>query len=286
MKKFVAFYFILIQVAMAGEVRIRREASNFEDQIKQVIRFLGQDNHNLTGIHRNITCNEDFNQIKIKNCGDNYLEVFENYTLAREYLFKLMNEVENYPVRDNYERIFTRQVLDKLYCMENKLNDVKYDCSHSSTCFEGANRMAHANIPIGLNFWTDDKINICPRYFNGEGINDINRAATLVHEASHYCGTDDLYGMGHAGMTEAGYAALDIPAQANGVDTRINNADNYEVWAVGGFCIPGRNCDQPRNRNNSTAGGSPQLAPESLLPSAYQQPQSNQQNFEDAFSDF
>lgn len=239
--------FIISFSCFADTVKIRSKSNDFQQKLRSIIDYLGKDDPNLVGIERNIACNQDFESVQIKNCGANTTKLFANYTRAREYVSRLINQVENYPGASHPKaRGVVSDVLDKLYCMENKLNKIKFECSSDVTCSGGQYRMAYADFREALGIVIGGDIKICPYYFSDSGHNDLHRASTIIHEISHLCGTEDYGYYDDASFTVENYKSIDLPISNNGKDSRVENADNYSVWGIGGFCVPGHDCHIPR----------------------------------------
>lgn len=245
--RILAIYMISIS-SFASSTKISSRSNTFEQKLRSIISFLGKDDPNLVGLKQNIACNEEFESIQIKNCGASEAKVFANYTRAREYMRRLINQVENYPNASNPKASdVVEAVLDKLYCMEGKLNKIKFECRSGGSCSQGSNRMAYADFREAFGIVVGGDVKICPYYFSESGHNDLHRAATIVHEVSHLCGAEDYGYYDNGGFTEKDYQSYNLPVTNQaGQDTRVENADNYSVWAIGGFCIPGFDCHIPR----------------------------------------
>lgn len=101
-----------------------------------------------------------------------------------------------------------------LHCARRTLGTLKYVCADSNLNFSAR------TYPVISN-----KVYLADNYFQDT---NIRQRATLIHEATHHCGTNDaLY-------FEEGRP----PSDAYLIGWQII-ADTYSYWAENGFCIPG-----------------------------------------------
>lgn len=144
---------------------------------------------------------------------------------AKAHINRIINEIDNAIKNDHGQYpAWTGSRLKKaksyLECARGKLDSLGSKCekgSDSRACNHGA--IAWANWIFAT------RIHICPVYF---GEPALDRAGTIVHEATHACGT------------------LDGPRETPNGNFWVgwhDNAETYEWWIDNNtFCVPGYNC--------------------------------------------
>lgn len=114
-------------------------------------------------------------------------------------------------------------VLSTVKCISRKLPKLTYHC-----------REVKEGLCTETNYaWTvpfiGRKVRICPNFWKKSSV--FVYASTLVHEASHKCGTHDAdY-----------FTGMETPHDV-GVLSWAMIADSYGYWALNGFCIPEIDC--------------------------------------------
>lgn len=101
-----------------------------------------------------------------------------------------------------------------LHCARRTLGTLRFVCADSTLSFSAR------TYPIISN-----KVYLADNYFQDT---DIRQQGTLIHEATHHCGTND-----------AGYFELGRPPSDSDFLGWQIIADTYAYWAENGFCIPG-----------------------------------------------
>jgi hypothetical protein len=93
------------------------------------------------------------------------------------------------------------------------------------------------------------EIFLCKPYFKPK--KGLNRAAVILHEVSHKCGTIDWAYFtvnGEPVSKPIEKVSVKIPASTNNQKMEFDNltaenADNYLYWALKGFCLPDYDCE-------------------------------------------
>ena len=143
----------------------------------------------------------------------------DKIAMLLDIIDQALEEIDHYP--PGTERKL-RRVQSYLRCADRKLDSLGTKCEAPGQSFTCDGNRNEAWV------WPGDlarRIHICPGYWNGPMANNSdNRAATLVHEASHACGTRDgvpwkVESTFWVGWEDSSYI--------------------YDVWIVQGFEVPG-----------------------------------------------
>lgn len=200
-----------------------------------------------------VDCLENMGDIVTASCGRKSSSIEEDVAEASYMLNQMLSQTARYeknPQIRNTQRHkeALKRIRDNLICMRNTMARTQ-----NIYCVNSCKETYIAyNIPVLNPFMYN--VTLCPRYFTRD---KHDRAAIMIHEISHICGTDDYkYIFDAKGVpTDSlrsgdfyqskfqlnlfGYQILNVK-KANYHSTE--NADNYRYWAKYGFCLPGYDC--------------------------------------------
>lgn len=199
-------------------------------------------------------CEENIEDVSIEQCGKNTGQVLGDYVTSVLQLNKLRDQVRAYSnradIRNNPQRRKSVEAVShRLQCMRKEFDKYKISCS----CPRYPKGDAFAYVLLNKT----KEIYICNAYFDRKQRS--LRSAVLLHEVSHKCGTRDWkYLNGYDGkfnhypietqkMNMAG-SWFKVPVR----NLTPNNADNFEYWALRGFCLPDYDCKKTSNNKTFT----------------------------------
>ena len=139
--------------------------------------------------------------------------------LLKEIRTQLALEIDPKSRRENYDNETSeklRKAYKKTACIAAKIPKLSFECTNEW------NRFTAQTLPI-----IGSKVKISNRFFNYE---ERRANAVIIHEASHKCGTNDIFGMSTQSLNSVADRAYH------------NTGAFYEILAVRGFCVPGYSC--------------------------------------------
>ena len=86
---------------------------------------------------------------------------------------------------------------------------------------------------IGRGFY--NTVNVCPNFFAAY---QEYRAAVLIHEVSHLCGTKDHEYFSHPSGIKRTPSRYNPNKLKRWVDITHTSAEAFEFWGIKGFCLP------------------------------------------------
>lgn len=198
--------------------------------------------------------------VKLLECSSDKNEQLESVlSLSRTQLARLQEEVKDFSKNPQVttNRTHLKNISDitkTLKCIDKEINDVKFICKNSSIC-STANAYVYSFFGFG-----PSTVNLCSGFWNSN--NKTYKAAMILHEISHICGTEDheyisydgykerapgdeksrtvtiKYNLGPPGKTTLFKNSVHVEK----TNITASNGDTYEYWAIYGFCLPGLDC--------------------------------------------
>ncbi len=161
-------------------------------------------------------------------CDDNP-KIIELKEIAVSQTEGLLSELASYfekpeVVASKKLRRRLKSIKRRLECISRRVPKLAYICKDKKFCGRGSASVFFPKLRT---------VNLCPKIYGDKKYPSYkNRAAVIVHEASHTCGTLDCEYGRH-------------PRKGDfGVFGSSANADNFEYWAKKGFCLPGFDCKE------------------------------------------
>lgn len=200
-------------------------------------------------------CSENLDVTKIGNCSERRPIVLGDIALTSVKLNRLKKQVRSYYSRRDVKGYTDRTfMLDKILkvvqCMQSELGSGRLSLG-CAACVGKPKRRAY--VSTNLEIFIPRHIYLCPEYFKGT---PAYRAGTLVHELSHFCGTDDWNYLFEKRLphTAPSHKTSDTTVDLFGKTITLfrvqktsgnSNADNYQYWTEYGFCLPNLDCKKP-----------------------------------------
>lgn len=197
-------------------------------------------------------CEESVEDVSISQCGKDTSKVLGDYVSSVLQLNQLRNQVRIYGNRSDIRnnpgrRSRVAAVAQKLQCMRKEFDEYKISCACNAA-------------PKVLAYVYHDRnkeIFLCKPYFSRKKRQ--YRSAVLLHEVSHKCGTRDWKYLntlsGEFINSPIESHKLKVAGKwrtSNVKEITAKNADNFEYWAVQGFCLPDYDCKKTWNDKTLT----------------------------------
>tara|TARA_Y100000768_G_scaffold388947_1_gene389125 strand:- start:7341 stop:8219 length:879 start_codon:yes stop_codon:yes gene_type:complete len=262
---------------------------SLQEQLEGIIRFLGSDNYDFTLVENFVKCNEDFKKLTFRNCSWEqkskitriHMEAFRLGSFLEQEVAAYLDKPEIISQPKHLENI--QKIADKVNCINSKIDKARFRCDdHAKRCNGSVNAYTQKKTDfsfLAALFYDMGSVILCDRMLR-EGEKMHHQAGVFIHELAHQCGVNDLHYLDHNNMSVQDYQNFNVPAttRVNDVldkivtgeivvppevdstnienfinqhikDSTVDNADNYSVWAIGGFCLPGYDC---QNRSPAT----------------------------------
>lgn len=199
---------------------------------------------------------------KVARCANLSEQVDEDYGNAKATLSRMARDVVSYlhrkEIKSNPMLLSeVRSIAGVVHCMYKKVDDMTVECTtnHGGKVGRQAGHTpfeANAYVAKHRGF-TPNLITLGSSYFLYA---QEKRAAILIHELSHFCGTEDLEyylldnrapgklpaspftRLKREGNPLTGYRFL------GDAGSSAVNGDNYALWAINGFCVPKFDCKE------------------------------------------
>lgn len=234
----------------------RCEEDAIETPLRKSLTQLIYADDPLAEVRRPGVCADNTRAVRCANMSE---EVDQDYADAKISLNRLRSQVSAALQRKEIQanpllREEVRTVSQVLRCMHDKYDDLSIECTSNHKGKIG-NKVGMTPLDVHAYITSHGSvkpnlITLGPSYFLHA---KEKRPAMLIHELSHFCGTDDFeyylhkWGPGKipstpftqlerkgnflTGYTYSGYAG-----------SSAKNADNFALWVINGYCVPQFDC--------------------------------------------